>query len=544
MAAKRKTVARDACLRGGAAAKLGHHSMMRICLIAIFAAASWLRFRMPPLPLGTPDTWGYLFPALSGLAGEGMPETNARGIAYPLFLRIVLGATGNFPSVVFVQHLLGLLSGVLWWISWNLWTEWLPERMKTPARWCGMAGLALYLCNAGTIFYESTLRPEGIFPFFALSGIAATWMFVRARWANPSPAAAPWGMLAVLFPLICLSLKPGWGLAALVPVIIVCASLVGKFPPLWRFATVILCVLAAAFWIFVVPPAAQWKPDGRSRLFLPETLFVQHAPAIAKAMASRDAREGLKDDEKKFLSKLQQRLEESQTTRLEGFRSLGHNPDYLLYDSDTLSDLPWGNDPAARYSFLWNSYVNAWKKQPGAMCGKIAFQFIRSFGMAQKSLYAPETNWRNHLQKSIEVLQLNKPAVPASALHLGYEPMIEATKEHLSSAPKKLRMGPPFMSPVARIVGSLLVAGCMVMWPLFFARATLRRSSPATGAIITFGIFWGLSFGSSLTIAAVSSFDITRYAALQSFLHAFLLGGTLLVIFEGARALFNAKHSP
>lgn len=518
--------------------------MMRVCLIAIFAAATWLRFRMPLLPLGTPDTWGYLFPALSGLAGEGMYETNARGIAYPLFLRIVLGAAGNFPAVVLVQHLLGLLSGVLWWIAWNLWVEWLPERMKIPARWGGMAGLALYLCNAGTIFYESTLRPEGIFPFFALSGIAATWMFVRARWANPSPVAALWGMLSVLFPLICLSLKPGWGLAALVPIIIVCASLIGKFPLLWRSATAILCALAVAFWIFVVPSAAQWKPDDRSRLFLPETLFVQHAPAIAGAMADRDARGELKDDEKKFLSKLQQRLEESRTTRLEGFRSLGHNPDYLLYDSDTLFDLPGGNEPAARYSFLWNSYAEAWKKHPGEMCKKIAFQFIRSFGMAQKSLYAPETNWQNHLQKSIEVLQLNKPAAPTPALRLGYEPLIVATREQLSTAPKKLRMGPPFMSPIARIAGSLLVTGCMVLWLLFFVRAALRPSSATTGAIIAFGIFWSLSFGSSLTIAAVSSFDITRYAVLQSFLHAFLIGGALLTIFEGVRGLLNARRSP
>lgn len=518
--------------------------MIRICLIVIFAIAAWLRFRLPLLPLGTPDTWGYLFPALSGLAGEGMPETNARGIAYPLFLRIVLGASGSFPAVAFVQHLLGLLSGILWWLSWNLWAEWLPERMKNPARWCGLAGLALYLCNAGTIFYETTLRPEGIFPFFALSGIATTWMFVRARWANPSPVAALWGMSAVLFSLICLSLKPGWGLAALIPIMIVCASLAGNFPLLWRSSTAILCVLTAAFWIFAVPLAAQWKPDGRSRLFLPETLFVQHAPAIAETLATRDARGDLKDDEKKFLSKLQQRLEESRTARLEGFRSLGHNPDYLLYDSDTLSELPGGNDPEARYAFLWNSYAEAWKKKQGAIAGKIAFQFVRSFDMAQKSLYAPEANWRSHLRKSVEVLQLNKPAVPAAALLLGYEPLIEATKVRLSTAPEKLRMGPPFMSFVVRIVGSLLVAGCMVIWPLLFVRATMRPSPDSARAVITFGIFWGLSFGSSLTIAVVSSFDITRYAALQSFLHAFLLGGSLFLIFEGTLKFFNAKHSP
>lgn len=514
--------------------------MLRIFLVLIFAAAAWLRWRMPVLPLGTHDTWGYLYPALSGLAGEGMPETNARGIAYPLFLRLVLGAASSFPAVAVAQHLLGLLSGLFWWLSWNLWAEWLPERLRPAARWCGAMGLLLYLCNANTIFYEATLRPEGVFPFFALAGMTATWMFVRTRWAQPSMAAAWWGALAVLLSLVCLSLKPSWGLAALVPGLLVLAAFAGQCPPWWRGCTAVLCATAAGLWIFLVPLAAQWKPSDTSRLFLPETLFVQHAPAIAATMAARDSRGELDEGEKKFLAKLQPRLDESRTTKLDAFLSLGHNPDYLLYQSDTLSELPGRNDTDARADFLWEAYARAWREQPAAMLAKIATQLAGGFSMAHKSLYAPDMVWRNRVATSAEILRLNNPSVPASEALEDYQLLLSATEEILPGAPEKIRVGPPFMSAVMQTCGSLLVAACMIGWPLLFWRAAISRSGIFAG-LATYGIFWALSLGSALTVAVVSSFDIGRYAALQSFLHAFLFSGALLFLAAGTRTLLAGK---
>lgn len=511
--------------------------MLRIFLAIVFAVAAWLRFRLPQLPLGTHDTWGYLYPALAGLADEGMTETNARGIAYPLFLRLVLGATSDFGAVPVIQHSLGLSSGLLWWWSWNLWVGWLPHTSRQPARWCGAVGLALYLCNAQTIFYETTLRPEAIFPFVALAGVAATLSFVRSRWFEPAFVSSWWAALAVLASLICLSLKPSWGLAAGVPVVLIIASLAGDCPPTWRGATAALCGLAGVLWVSVVPASARWKDNEASRLFLPETLFVQHAPAVAEAMAIRDARGELDAPEKTFLADFRKRLEESRTRRLQTFRNLGHNPDYLLYESDALAVLPADGTVAARNEFLWRAYASAWKEQPGAMLAKIAAQTAQGFGAAHKSLYAADMVWRARVQTSADVLRLNRNAAPVSAERLGYDDLASATEEMLPTAPEKWRVGPPFLAAAMQSAGTLLVAACMAVWPFYLLFAFLRPS-PLFPAAAVFGIFWSLSLGSVLTVAIVSSFDISRYAALQSFLHAFLFaGGSAFLVGAVARAV-------
>jgi len=516
--------------------------MLRISLAIVFALAAWLRFRLPQLPLGTHDTWGYLYPALSGLAGEGMPETNARGIAYPLFLRLVLGTFSNFSAVAVTQHLLGLLSGLLWWWSWNLWVAWLPDSSRQSARWCGVGGLALYLCNAQTIFYETTLRPEGIFPFVALAGVGTMLAFVRARWVERALRSAWWAGLAILSSLVCLSLKPSWGLAAGVPVVLIASSLAGSFPPVWRGATAALCGLVGVLWVFVIPTVVQWRDNEASSLFLPETLFVQHAPAIAEAMAARDTRGELSTAEKTFLANFQDRLEKSRTTHLQTFRNLGHNPDYLLYESDALAVVPAPDSLHGKASFLWQGYLAGWKERPMAMLSKIASQTAQGFGAAHKSLYAPEMIWRARVQTSADVLRLNRDTVPVSAERLDYNSFAAATDEMLAAAPEKLRLGPPFLAKLMQPFGTALVAGCMIGWPLLFYFG-LRRGQSAFPAIALFGIFWATALGSVLTVAIVSSFDITRYAALQSFLHAFLLAGALCFLFSAVHAAVRSHGS-
>jgi hypothetical protein len=511
--------------------------LLRIFLAIVFAVAAWLRFRLPQVPLATHDTWGYLYPALASLAGEGMPETNARAIAYPLFLRIILGATESFSAVALIQHVLGLTSGLLWWLCWILWCEWVPEKMRGAARWCGAFGLAFYLCSGPTIFYESTLRPEAIFPFVALLGLAATWLLVRSRWIRPSASVAWWSSLAILCTLVCLSLKPSWGLAAAVPVLLVVATFVGNFPAQWRGMTAALCALSAGVWIFLVPFVAQWKSNDASKLFLPETLFVQHAPVIAEMMAQSGAQGGLTDGQSEFLGELQMQLEESRTTKLQTFTSLGHNPDYLLYESDLLARLPGPNEIGAKADFLWGSYASAWREQPMAMFRKIAIQLFRGFTMAHKSLYAPDMNWRSRVQTSVEVLRLNEPGLPSSPANSGFAELAATTEQFQASAPEKLRVGPDFLSALMQSVGSLLVAASAALWPFLFVFAAVRPVPPALGsAVSAFGIFWAVALGSALTVAVVSSFDISRYAALQSFLHAFLVSGALFFVAAAVQA--------
>jgi hypothetical protein len=244
--------------------------------------------------------------------------------------------------------------------------------------------------------------------------------------------------------------------------------------------------------------------------------------------------------EKAFLANLQNRLDESRTTHLQTFRNLGHNPDYLLYGSDALAGVPAGHDLQSKTAFLWQGYLSGWKEEPEVMFSKIAAQTAQGFSMAHKSLYAPEMVWRARVQTSAEVLRLNQNTAPVSAERVDYDAFAAATEEMASTAPEKLRVGPPFLAVLMQSVGTVLVVGCLVGWPLMFFLALGRRQS-AFPAIALFGIFWATALGSVLTVAIVSSFDITRYAALQSFLHAFLLAGALFFFFSAVHTAVRSR---
>ena len=188
--------------------------------------------------------------------------------------------------------MLGLATGWLLWEVWRLWRAWfvpprLPAWLATPL---GLGLVAFYVSSTTAIFLEQHIRPEAIFPFFAILAIYLTLGFLRA-WVTAGHRTLPaalWGGAIVFGAVLCYQLKPSFGFAlgvALLP--LAAAALARGQTPRRRLvlAGAAGAGLAAAGLLLLWPEHALAKTDPISALFLPETLLTVHAGVINEQMA-------------------------------------------------------------------------------------------------------------------------------------------------------------------------------------------------------------------------------------------------------------------
>jgi len=515
-------------------------------LALVFATAAWLRAKAPDLPISDPDSWGYLFPALSKMAGEGFVQTHGRGIAYPLFLLAVLSATGDFFAIPVAQHLLGLASGVLWWAVWREWRHWLPEAIRDAfgVQLAGLLFLAAFLCNANAIYYETMFRPEAVFPFLALSQMLLTMVYVRNRWSpgGSSGKMVAAGAASMAMALVCLSAKPSWGFSAAVPFVVVAAGVFGwkqQQPLPARLAAPFLGILLCGFWASALPAATLWQKDERSREFLPATLFTVHAPAISTFLNGKLTKGLLGKKEVSFLEKLDLRIAESVgmvQTDQSHYKQLGHDPDYLMYHSDTLAWLPWGSGAAEKRRFMMSSYTGSLFADPGYHLQKFSGQMRMAFSNLRHSLYKQDYTFEKRLHGSLKSMDFYKlPSIPAGMAE-SYSRVRSETENLLGKAPQKITFGPSLRDFFAFSLGPFLIGAAMLVWPVFaliFAKKQLGGAWSQTWfpPTLVFGVFWSSCLGTTVTVAAVHSFDITRYAHLLSGQQSLVLAAVVSAAF-------------
>jgi len=495
---------------------------------AVFACALWQRWHMPWLPLATADSWGFLGPALYELGGEGFRQTHGRSIAYPLFLLSVLRAAESFPAIAVIQHALGLASGLVWIWVFSLWTAWLPEAVRSRpwVWWIGVFALGLYLLGACTVVYETTLRPESIFPLFAFLQIGCTLTFLRARWAPESGGRAIlFGSLSLLCAVVCVSLKPSWGFAAAVPVFALLLGIVARGQSSLRYASclALACgVVLVVVWQKAVPWTTGWINDNASITFLPATLFTVHADLISKTMHEDAARGLLSGEEKDFLVHLDQRLAESRNTARPKYKVLGHDPDYLMYHSDTLTVLPGDADAVAEHSaeYFRAAYFSAWRAQPLGMLRKVGRQVWHAHRNAEATLHCASFAWRTHFENASGFSAVYRPPELPGRLAEGWrglfaecEKLARSEASHRSFAPAMpIWFNRGFLSV---LLAFFVAAGAFVLpvggW--FFRRPVLVDLAPAARI---FSVIVITHLGMVVTVAVVHSFDIRRYLALLS----------------------------
>ena len=512
-----------------------------IGFVAVFAYAIWQRWHMPWLPLATADSWGFLGPALYELAGEGFRQTHGRSFAYPLFLLAVLRITESFPAIAVVQHVVGLLSGVAWIWVFSLWVAWLPApvRRRPFVWWIGASALGLYLLGAWSSVYETMLRPESIFPFFALLQLGATLAFIRLRWqAKSGGRLVVTGALSLLAAVVCVGLKPSWGFAAGVPVAVLLAAMMGGGRRSRRLASLLALVCGVALaglWQKGVPYATGWIGDDAAKTFLPATLFTVHAGLISQTMHEQAGRGLLDAGETAFLAHLDRRLAESRKVDPPKYKVLGHDPDYLLYHSDALVDLPGdaGSTAERRADYFRSSYFAAWRAQPAGMMAKVARQLLLAHSDPPTTLHRSSVVWRPHFKSARDFPRVYHPPALAPRLMAGWEELFRRCADLAVTEKKRrdfARPLPPWFHGnfLAGLIGFLTVAGLGVL-P---AGRWLFRSAPGLlPAARVFAVIVITHLGMVFTVAVVHSFDIGRYMALLSPTQSLLLGtGTVLLV--------------
>ena len=524
-------------------------------LFAIFILAIWFRSKCPGIPISDPDTWGYLNPALTDLAGHGLQQTNGRGIAYPLFIQCILQTTGSFFAIPTIQHILGVFSGIVWWAIWREWLKWLPAgwRNALATQFIGLLFLALYLWNANAIISEEMIRPEGIFPLLSLVQTFLCMVYARIRWKQKSTIwSSLTGGLAILVGFICISAKPSWGFAGAVPIAL---TLLGVITP-FRLILLPHQVLPLAFglamifvWLNLVPKWAGWIRDDASRTFLPSTLVTIHAPIVSKYLNAEMQKGNLTQKEIAFLQNWDLRLEESKNLPKTSYSILDHDPDYLMYHSDALASIPNSNSAEEKRSFLMQLYIKSALTYPHLIFVKVVKQLPAAFGDLSKTLYRSGWNLNNKFDRSIKSMDFYRLPEVETTLQTSYQKVRSKTLDYISLGKLELKFGPSPNNFLFRGAGPVFLSLIMLAWPAAVAFCLLGKSycknSDLQHALKIFGIFWATCVGTVLSIALVHSFDIDRYLYLLSAQHSLILAVGVSLFFpwlyENLKIQFTTK---
>ena len=218
------------------------------------------RIQTAPVAISEWDSWGWLNPALSWLGGAGFREQFEREWLYGGFIAACLRITGSFSGYIIIQQALGLLAGVLMWLTWRTWTTLFPRHVafEIASVITGLFVVAIYLFSPIALVLELSIRPEGIMAFIAFLQLYCITSYCKFRWHEPKPiASAFFGALAIPLAYALFVLKPNWLLAVPATTLPVFVGLFGKdFSFMIRLLTPILGV----FLIFVTVWSAGKDP--------------------------------------------------------------------------------------------------------------------------------------------------------------------------------------------------------------------------------------------------------------------------------------------
>jgi len=248
------------------------------------------------------------------------------------------------------------------------------------------------------------------------------------------------------------------------------------------------------------------------------------------------AKEGLLDAEgAAFLAHLERRLAESRKIDPPKYKVLGHDPDYLMYHSDAVADLPGDADASAerRAEYFRAAYFGAWRNQPAGMLAKVGRQVLLAHSDPPNSLHRSSALWRVHFKTARDFARVYSPPALSPRLTESWEELFRRCADLVSTEKKRrdfARPLPPWFHGIflGSLVAFLTIAG-LAVFPagqrMFRGRAGLLPAARVFAVIVI------THLAMIFTVAAVHSFDIRRYMALLSPSQSLLLGtGSVLFV--------------
>jgi hypothetical protein len=152
---------------------------LAVIVLAGVALRLYFSIRLRPSLIGFPDSGVYI------LAAHGQPfENSLREAGYSLFLRFMHSLWPHLVLVIWVQHLLGLFSGLLLYGT--------VRRAGLP-RALGLIPAAIVILSGDEIFIEHAPLTESLFVFLVVLGLYALVRAWRGNWWWAAPAGLSLG---------------------------------------------------------------------------------------------------------------------------------------------------------------------------------------------------------------------------------------------------------------------------------------------------------------------------------------------------------------
>jgi hypothetical protein len=492
----------------------------------VFAGVLWgikQRAGLPAVPLLTPDSWGYLHPALSWLGGAGFQQTDGRAWFYPAILTFILKLGGGFSWIVRVQQFFGLASALLLWFGLRLWLALFPKRSVACHAFAVLFGAmtaAIYLLNTTQVRFELTIQPEGVLAFFVLSYLVFALAYIRMRWVSRQDLLAiVFGAATLLSSYCVLLLKPSWGFALIPSFILLVAGIFGAGARSLRWAPTLAAVLVTGG-LFIFPQLLGFRTDTSSRTFLPFTLVSIHAAQILQN-AEKDHLVGeidppSADPEARFYQELKQAWIEARKVPL-GCPTLGFAPDYIMYTKDFFNGFATERklSDSELINLCYHTYLKTWLESPGAMLAKIGKE-LRIFLSAPSSDFAAHSVNR---RRALDISARFSPSPQAllteaeSKDYLRNQPVYLAYLADLERVYQEgwqvdcvnwLRYVAIVLAKIASVIQ---IAFFIALIPVFLGKrfSDLRLAALAAVMIST------AVYGNMLTVGVVHTLDLDRY---------------------------------
>ena len=490
----------------------------------IFAWAVWQRFKLPLNPIADPDTWGYLSPALRKLTGAEFGHTQSRNFLYPGFLHLLLRCFRDFRAIAIVQHLLGVVAGVVLLLTWRRLRAFVPDSLVNPSLHdaLGLAGAAIYLLASDTIQTETQLRPEGVSAFLISINLYFAVQFISCSFLeHRRTSAVVCGNATVLTSLLLASAKPSFWFAAIVVMVPVTAFFLRSNWGRQKIALGLGMVLIASLVLW--PERILSRKDEASQTFLPTMLFVIHADLIRDQMAA-DLKENAslpysKDWLERVYVALNSEIAKSKTNYPGHYPSLQFDPEYLWFDPNSITTQlrrEFGSNISALCDFYRFYYWRTWQRRPFRALQKVARQFSIYY-YPDCPAYAPMKIWPlmdvyKRAVTSLDSEEYRKIARSLPAL----ADFMQRTKSLAENAPatKQQPILRHALADLAVSYMSLLLLALILSAIIFWKQARWRRLR-WLAALVLFGSAYNAA--SCLEVAIVNSLEVHRYITVQMY---------------------------
>ena len=492
-------------------------------VVLLLCAAGFFRFRLPQEPFIDFDVPGYLHPALLALTHNDFQHVEGRSFVYPGFVYLILGIFHDFRAISIIQHFFGLAAGGLLLVCWNCSLIFIRNSVVPNLiyRLVGLIVAALFLFNGSVLRFEYLIRPEAIFPFFAVLSIFFNIQFVRYQYLEKErQRALIFGTLTLFNVILLFFLKPHFYLATAFASLPVWISLLDPKEPInWKLQLTGISGISIVI-LLLLPEHFLKKNDPDSKTFLPTTLFLIHANIIRDQL-KRDIEHKTKTKyPPEFLEKTYSLLDHEMTLSKQTghYHSLGFDPDYLMYrDSfDRKFSIEFDSDPIeSSIKFYDYYYFRVWMYQPGRMLKKILVQLsilYNNIGKASPYKLEDHTGFGTSYTNNCNLCKtkLSLPQIQCQLLTAFEEnsARLTETRAHLSQ-PSVVSWINGFLARTFTLSIVLAIVLAIMIAKNFMLRTNYRWF---IGIIL---LLYTYSFSNSLGIAIIHSLEITRYLTSQ-----------------------------